>query len=55
VATPSHRMTAALRGKIVGAVLRAAQLITTGTGGKQPAGYAETVRKTLSLLPEGSA
>ena len=55
VATPSHRMTEALRGKIVGAVLRAAQVITSGTGGKQPAGYPETVRKTLALLPDGSA
>ncbi len=50
VATPSHRMTENLRGQIIAAVLRAAQKITAGTGGKLPNGYQEIVRKTLASL-----
>ncbi|WP_417418442.1 IclR family transcriptional regulator [Hoeflea sp.] len=50
VATPSHRMSEELRSQIIGAVFRAAEAVTKGTGGKLPGRYQEIVRTTLSSL-----
>jgi len=41
VSTPSHRMTNAQRDLTIGAVLRAASVITDGLGGQRPRKYAE--------------
>lgn len=50
VATPSYRMTEALRSLIIGALFRAAETITTGTGGKLPNGYQAIVQNALASL-----
>jgi DNA-binding IclR family transcriptional regulator len=54
VATPAHRMTADLRRQIIVALLREAEKVTVGTGGKPPAGYAKAVAQTRDRLAEAT-
>ncbi|MEL7098502.1 MAG: IclR family transcriptional regulator [Pseudomonadota bacterium] len=47
VATPSHRMTPELRGRIIKAVLKTAVQVTGETGGTHPIGYLSRIDEAL--------